>query len=230
MLSASTKLKTNFNGFDEEGYPIYSGSTLIPTKQLLKKVKIDNLDNYELEMVFKNIPITMGINEAINQFYTGETISAMNYFSTLKQDQPIKIERKNYPKFDIEKYTKKVNIRHIEGNKKMIEFYVSKYEDELNKTSKLFLKEVKKLINDGPRNIDFIEFDEVGFVSENTLGSDDFLCYGYKILSFDKVIEFDGHYVIKFIGELTINGDDLFEKYVELELEEKYKNKESKKK
>ena len=60
-------------------------------------------------------------------------------------------------------------------------------------------------------------------------GSEDFLLYSYGDLNFDKIIEFDGYYVIKFKSKVLIDGKDILLDYIEPELEKKYENKERKK-
>ena len=52
------------------------------------------------------------------------------------------------------------------------------------------------------------------------------LDFEYKIVKFDKLIEFDGYYVVKFISEAIKNGESLIEQYREAGLDEKYENKE----
>ena len=198
-------------------------------------------------MVFLNNEITIGAFDAITKYFKeyntpvksindnnddvvshGE-ISSLEYFATNKAEKPINITREYTPKFLIENFTKKINIRKIDNTKRLIEFYVSKYPDEYNKNSKLFIKEIEKAIKLGQRNINFLEIDEVEFVTNKTIGATDFLKYSFKILNFDKIVEFDGNYVIKFVSETLIDGENILLKYVEEELEEKYNKKEAKK-
>ena len=198
-------------------------------------------------MVFLNNEITIGTFDAVTKYFKeydtpinsindnndnvvshGE-ISSLEYFATNKAEKPINITREHTPKFLIENFTKKINIRKIDNTKKLIEFYVSKYPDEYNKNSKLFIKEIEKAIKLGQRNISFLEIDEVEFVTNKTIGATDFLKYSFKILNFDKIVEFDGNYVIKFVSETLIDGENILLKYVEEELEEKYNKKEAKK-
>ena len=73
-----------------------------------------------------------------------------------------------------------------------------------------------------------LDIKTVGFISHKTVGSKDFYYYEYDVQSFDKIIEFDGNYVIKFKCNVTVNGEYLLEKYKEETLETRYKNKERK--
>ena len=47
--------------------------------------------------------------------------------------------------------------------------------------------------------------------------------------SVDKIIEFNGSYVIKFIGNVKLNGNNILDEHRVVELDEKYNNKEKKK-
>jgi hypothetical protein len=82
---------------------------------------------------------------------------------------------------------------------------VSIYPDVDNRTSRLFISELKKIINDN-RISDLIEINSVDFITYKAIGVNDFLEYKYEIKSFDKIIEYNGHYVIKFIANSIING------------------------
>ena len=65
----------------------------------------------------------------------------------------------------------------------------------------------------------------VEFITYNTLGVSDFLEYQYEIESFDKIIEFKGCYVIKFIANVKINGRDIMDEHRVDELDKKYEQK-----
>lgn len=251
MLDASDKIFVTSLGVDEEGYhtldieePTEKGLNL-----LLRKVRVDEFDDYPLEMVVKNEPITMGTSAAFNDNLTAYTdtqvsqslknydsnderatlgeISNDDYQSFIKPENPIQITREYRPKFEIEKYTKKLNVRSISSTEKLIEFYVSKYPDEFDRKTRLFLSELKRgMIN--PRTCDMLDIKTVSFTTYKTVGVKDFRHYVYGVQSFDKIIEFDGYYVIKFKCDVTTNGEYLLEKFREEELELRYKNKERK--
>ena len=246
ILRASKGTELEIDYVDENGNVFYK-TKKTDDRLLLSKIKLDEFDKYELEMVFNNTEITLSVYDAISKYVKeydmpviisdeennnvashGE-ISSEEYFATNKTDKPLNIIRKYSPKFFIENYTKKINVRKISETERLLEFYVSKYPNEYNNTSKLFIKEINKVITLGPKNINFLELDEVNFITNNTLGSVDFLHYSYGSLSFDKIVEFDGNYVIKFKSEIIINGDDVLIEYIEHDLDKKYENKEAKK-
>lgn len=242
ILKETDGLISEITGYDEDGMPIVL-TKKIDKKKALNKVRLDTYDSYELEMVIDNTPISLSVNDVLSSNYidiletpkimSGDTaslgeISAEKYFGTYRSHLPIKIFRETIPKFDIETYTKKLNVRKIDENTRLLEFYVSKYSDIENKRSKLFLKEIEKAkIN--PRQTSMLELKKINFITYKCVGVSDFLEFEYDVKNFDKIVEFNGYYVIKFLCDIKKNGESILEKHKQLELEKKYKNKEKKK-
>jgi len=212
-------------------------------KGMLRKIKTDDFDDYPLEISFNNNPITLSTYDVIDNGVFDivtikgksedksdkdlNTIKKQNHESNNKQIRPLSVFRENTPKFKIEDYTKKINIRSINTKEKLIEFYVSEYPDIYNRKSNLFLSQIKKAMQN-PRVCDFLDINYISFLGDKTPGARDLHEYSYKIISFDKIIKFDGHFVIKFKSELKVNGEYLLEKFRSDSLDEKYKNNERK--
>ena len=233
-------------GYDENGIPIVK-TRKIDNKSGLRKVKLEPSDDYPIEMVVDNSEIPTSGNDTINNEYldlldkpqivydeNGEAISATHgeidaneFFITNKSELPINIERDEAPKFKIENFTKKLHIRKISESKRLLEFYVSMYPDEFIRTTRLFISEVKKAI-ENPKQSTMLSVNNVDFVSYKTIGVNDFLMFKYNNLKFDKIATFNGHYVIKFIGDIEINGESIFDEYRVDELDNKYENKDKK--
>jgi len=248
VLKASENLKLKVHSMDQDGDFHFSSVKSTSDGILLKKVKLDSYDTYELEMVVDNSEIaidggeTMG-NNHLNLYGDVKTyvnkdgdeiaihgeINSNELAATMKAERPIRIERQAHPRFYLEKFTTKMHVKKISDEEKLLEFYVSKYPEERNPTSRLFVRKMEKSLSLGFIGDDVFMMDEVGFISRNTLGSPDFLCYGYKIVGFDKIIEFDGHYVIKYNAKVIINGTDTLSDFIEDDLEKRYENKEVKK-
>jgi len=254
ILEASEGLTTTITGYDEDGFPITKTTkkTVNSEKRRLSKIKVDEYDNYELEIVQNNEPISMGAKEAgLNENLSGYTqeqydnskvydengelvsttlgeIGSEEYNSFLKSERPLEIIRELRPKFEIEKYTKKLNVRSINDKEKLLEFYISKYPDEFDRKTRLLISEIKRAINN-PRSSDMLDIDTIKFITYKTLGTKDFHIYEYKVKNFDKIIDFDGFYVIKFKCDVIVDGEYLLEEYREEGLELKYQNKERKK-
>ena len=147
--------------------------------------------------------------------------------ATNKTKKPITIEREFIPRFNLEKYTKKLNIRKIDDDNRLLEFYVSVYPDSYDRSSRLFLSEVKKIIIN-PDLSNTFEMKSVDFISYKTLGANDFLEYKYSDVTYDKIVEFNGFYVIKFKCKVVVNGRDIFEEHRQEVLDKKYENKDKK--
>jgi hypothetical protein len=247
ILEESEKYTSTINGYDSEGVADVTTKKRSLTNQL-SKVKVDQYDKYPLEMVITNDEVTISIDDSMyNDFIiaydkpviikdevTGEEhaelgeISSNDYFASTKSEKPITIERKIHPKFYIENYASKLNVRVIDSEKRLLEFYVSKYPDEMNRNTGFFINEIKKSM-DNPITSSTLEIDEVKFITYKVIGADDFLEFNYRIEKFDKIVEFNGHYVIKFIGSVIVNGENILEKYKREDLDKKYDNKEKKK-
>lgn len=244
VLDESKNFKTNVIGYDEDGYPITETVGFNPSVGL-SKIKLDEFDDYKLELVVNNDEVTLGsFLEGIEEVNPEDIVTSVDLdgnptatIGTIKTEQADEVESANKvervitcvrdfrPKFQIENFAKKMNVRTISETEKLLEFYVSKYSDEDNRKSSLFLSEIKKAMKN-PRATDFLDILSVTFVSYNTTGVKDMLDFEYKIINFDKLVEFDGYYVIKFKSEVIKNGESLIEQYREEELDEKYKNKE----
>lgn len=211
--------------YDEEGSIIFESATVNPRnkERALEKVVVDLTDNYPVKMVVKNEPVTNPLDSKADENMV------VGYSSKNLNDTPIKIIRDFVPKFEIENYAKKMVVRTISDTEVLLEFYISKYIDPYNASSKMLVAEMNKILTNGPDKVNSLEIKEVGFISDNTIGSDDFMGYAYDIIGFDKIVDFDGYYVLKFKATVTLDGEDLMEKYREAELDRKYNEKEQRK-
>jgi hypothetical protein len=242
IIKATEGVKSTITGYDDDGMPIVK-TTKRNQKQGLKKVKVDTFDDYKLEMVLDNSEIALSttdsmgnenlsILDSVLENYDDDgnlvsvshaTINANELMATEKGERPIKITRPSAPNFFIENLTKKMNVRKINKKERLLEFYVSKYPDEYNRTSRLFLSAIKKVIDGNHQS--FLELDEIEFVSYKTIGVEDFLLFKYNNITFDKIVEFNGFHVIKFKCDVAINGHDILEEHKVEELDNKYKQK-----
>lgn len=233
-------------GYDDDGMPIVK-TRKKNVKAGLKKVKLDTFDDYPLEMIIDNSEIVLGGNQAmdndnisildevmLNYDDNGNVVSgshgsigSVEYFATNKSETPIVIIRNQIPKFKLENFTKKLNVRKINETERLLEFYVSKYPDEYNRTSRLFLSDLKKAMVE-PEKSTIIEFNGVNFITYKSMGVNDFLEFEYDNITYDKIVEYNGYYVIKFIGTIKIDGRDILDEHRMFELDKKYENKQKK--
>lgn len=194
----------------------YDISESFKKKPIHRTIKGDPSDDYKVSMVINNEPITASVLDSF------ERIGKYG----IKQDNSIVINRDILPKFQIEKYATRLFIRDIDSEHKLLEFYIPKYPDQFDRKTNLLISTIKKSILQ-PKNSDLLDIKSVGFITNNDIGVKDFLEFQYLIEKYDKIVEHDGNYIIKFIAKPMVEDNRILEKYKNDELEEKYKNKES---
>jgi len=127
----------------------------------------------------------------------------------------------------LEHFTKKLHVRKINETERLLEFFTSIYPDEYFRTSRLFISEIKKIIENNKKS-SLTDINSVNFVTYKSIGVNDYLEFKYSDVSFDKIVEYNGFYIIKFKASVVINGKDIFDDYKRDELDLKYENKEKK--
>ena len=214
VLDAVNKNTKQFKvvGYDEADNPIVETYERKSNSQSLSSVKLSDDNPYDLELLVYNDPIT-------NSF-----IDSMDDIDT-KQERTIIIERDFIPKFYIENYIKKLHVRNIDSNTKLIELYISKYPNEFDRKTNLLISEINRFINN-QRNSNIFDITNINFVTYKAIGCEDFNKFEYKINVFDSIIDFDGYYVIKYKCDVIKEHEYLLEKYRMDELDIKYNNKE----
>jgi len=234
--------------YDEDGNVIVDTTTMgeLRKRPLHTRVVADPFDDYKLEMIVNNEDITLSSSNIFEMFGTdgvdipehlgvreddevGEVktigeIKGKDLESHTKSEKPIIVYRELRSRFEIEKYAKKLYIRDIDGENKLLEFYLSRYPDEFDGKTRLLINEIKRAM-DKPNMCDMLDIQEIGFISYNTAGVKDFHEYQYQILNFDKIVEHNEFFIIKFKAKVAVDGDDILEKYRNEVLDEKYKNK-----
>ena len=188
----------------------------------------DPITNGHYDIIKRGISLFDEVIQSTNEngdlVATHGIIESIDYFATNKSERPIILNRDNLPNFYLENFTLKMNVRVIDKTNKLLEFYVSKYPDEYNRTSRLFISEVKKIMNEGIAST-MLDFNEINFITYKTLGADDYLEYEYNNISYDKIVEYNGYYVIKFNAKIKTDGNDILDAYRVKELDKKYEQK-----
>lgn len=150
------------------------------TEQEVRQSKItqgDPYDSYQVEVVFDNKPMGKAL------FEEGVV-------------RPLKIQRGVVPRHKIENYVSNVHVRTIEGNNKLIDFYIPKTGENEN-----ILREIE-YIKRNPTVADVINFTKMSFTTQDT----EMLVFEYKMLAFDKIVEHNNNYIVKMFAECTTDG------------------------
>jgi hypothetical protein len=200
--------KTNIIGTetDVNGDEKYITETVAKRKPNMRQYMVDPYDNYPLEIIVSNDKTVMGMTESTQS----------------KEDQTIMVNRDNgMSKINIEYSTAKMNVRDIGGGQKLLEFYVSQYPNIDDAKTKFMIAELERCSNGF--NSSILDITGVGFMSLNsTIGVTPNLLYEYDIIGFNKIVKFNGHYIIKFNAVAKVEGENIFEKYRVEELDQKY--------
>jgi DNA-binding transcriptional ArsR family regulator len=254
VLNATQNLTTKIIGYDEDDLPItettqhgrqllreinvdkedpydvelviYNNDIVKSTTEALNNDKITlHEDGAEItkredrhDLVTKDDDIVVSSDLSLGE------LSFEDMVATMKSEKNIVIHRNFRPRFEIEQYTNRLVVRNVDGDKKLLEFYISKYPDEFDRKTRLLISEIKKIMKN-PRASDIVELERVGFITHKALGAANGMEYIYDIINLHKVIEFNGHYVIKFMAKPIINGEFMYNQHKLEDLEEKYANK-----
>lgn len=188
---------------------------------------IENSDNDEIYVVQDN----KETNGSLDEFgiYTHEDNISIAEKSRgdlrlkEKREYIFNIKRNFFPQYRIEEFTKKIVLKKRE-EKVIVDLYISMYNEQFNKRQNMFLVQIKKIINGDTRS-DIINFDNLNFISFNAYGTDDLKFYEIGRLKFDKIILFDGNYILRFIGDFLVDGEDLTDEFYDEIAAEKCRTK-----
>lgn len=183
-------------------------------KQDSKFVTYEDSDSLEV--------ITIQPNEAIVE----EVVESLKYVGGRgkRSEYVIKLQRDFYPRYRIEEYTKRLVVKKLDETHAILDFYVSKYPNDKDFKSKGFVREVEKIKDEGMRS-DMTDIEKVSFVTSHAFKLNDMLEFEFDNVWFKEIVEFDGHYVLRFKSRIIKNGIDLTEQYYSKTMDEKYKNK-----
>ena len=183
-----------------------------------KFIKYDNSDGLEL--------ITSQLNDVLVET-VGETLEQVGGRGKRTQHR-IQIKRNFVPRYKIENYITRLDVKKLDESHVILDIYVSKYPNDKDFKSKGFVREIEK-IRDEKIKSDILDYEEISFITHHAYKLNDMIKFVFKNIWFREVIEFDGHYVLKFKASLKQDTLDLTKKYFSKTMEEKYKNKEKKK-
>jgi hypothetical protein len=128
----------------------------------------------------------------------------------------------------LEVYTTRLVVKKLDDNDNMIlDFYVSKYPQENDMKSIYFIKEVEKIMS-GYRQSDIVSMNRVSFTTSHAYGLNDMIDFRFDHIYFKDILEYDGHYILKFKAHAYVNRKDLTDEYYSKSMDEKYKNNEKK--
>ena len=199
------------------------------------KGKVESSDGYNVKIIQTNSIIPTCLTDAgvvvygtNSDIYTGVNDIIRNRPKSEKEYR-IKIDRVDFaPRFMIENYITKVVVKSVKDDIVMVDLYVNKYYNKLEPTSKLFHSEMEKIYqgidtNTNPGGI--LCFKRLHFIAKNAFGVPDLTELSYVDFKFDNIVEYDGHYVLKFFAKEE-KQNDMIEEFYNEETAKKIENNE----
>ena len=185
-------------------------------KQDTKFIYYDDTDGLPVITIQNNFPQVQTVEKTLEQ--VGNRGEQTKYWINIEREFGF------VPRYRIEEYTKRLVVKEkTPGKSAILEFYVTKYPDDKEVKSKGFVREVEHIMNESVRS-DILDINLVSFISNHAYKVVDMLYYSFRILNFERVYEYDGHYVLRFLAEIIVNGRDMTDEYYNKEMAEKYEN------
>ena len=182
-----------------------------------KFLKYDDSDGLELITSQPNDFIVENVSETLEQ--VGGRGKRTEY--------RIKIKRNFVPRYKIEEYITRLDVKKLDETHVILDMYVSQYPNDKDFKSKGFIKEVEK-IRDEKIKSDILDYEEISFISHHAYKICDMIKFVFNNIWFKEVINFDGHYILRFKAFVHQDTIDLTKIYYSKSMDEKYKNKEKK--
>ena len=186
-------------------------------KQDTKFLKYDDRDGLELITVQPNDFLVETVGETLEQ--VGGRGKRTEY--------RIKIKRNFVPRYKIEEYITRLDVKKLDDTHVILDMYVSIYPNDKDFKSKGFISEIKR-IRDEKIKSDILDYEEISFVTNHAYKMDDMVKFVFRNIRFREIVEFDGHYIVRFKASVQEDIIDLTKIYYSKTMDEKYKNKEKK--
>ena len=158
-----------------------------------------------------------------NEMLVKGTIDTNPNGSSSLEDFRIHFEYDFFPRFRLDRYCKKVVVKESgeEEYPLVVDVYISKY--VVNRPSSFFISEINK-IKDGDVNNDILKIKTLSFSTSNAWGEEQSMKKTFGGFKFEKLLEYDGQYILRFKVE-GVETEDLCAKYFDETTAEKIKNK-----
>lgn len=189
-----------------------------------KFIKYENVDNSKLITIQ---PVSVNV-ETVNEtiIRLGEEHPDMQATYNIELIRPFGFT----PRYRIEEYTTQLVIREKNEMRHYLDFYVSKYANPYDRKSKGFQSELKR-IREGRTNSDVVDISKLEFTTFRAYGYDDLCEFEYDNMVFKEIVEFDGFYIIRFVGVCRKKGVDVVKRdFYSERVEKRYAEKQSKEK
>lgn len=181
-------------------------------------------DNREIVTIQNNNSSIENIEEALLRINDDGKYSEYTPNYTIIINRNKKITHR----FLLEKFITKIVVKKGDNEySSVLDLYVSKYPNLNVPTSKPFIKELERIIDNGIRS-DIFEINTIEFETSNAYKIDDMYHFEFGDIQLERIFEFNGCYIIRLITNIIDGGTDKTEEFYSERMAKRYENKESK--
>lgn len=127
------------------------------------------------------------------------------------------------PRFRLENYMKKLVLRETKAGKVKADIYLPLEAGQFTKTDAILIAELHRIKDEKLKKTDFLDIQSVNFVTDRAYGAENLVSYKLYKLTFKKISEFDGSFVLTFTVD-SVNTYDIVEAHKTKTLDQKYKD------
>lgn len=218
---------------DENKSVKYDKTDVIRTEKVDSKYmeydKSDGLKLITIQPVRRYVDNVLESIEQIEKEANGGDVEKARFKYEQEKKYNIEIERDNNPRFKIEEYTTRLVVKeeNKETDSYVLDFYVSKYPISDTIPAIYFVKECESIMN-GYRKSDMLDILRVKFITSHAYKLDDLIEFRFDKIFFRDILEYDGHYILKFRAHAYVNAKDTTDELYSESMAKKYENKEKK--
>lgn len=137
----------------------------------------------------------------------------------------LKIERDFTPRLKIEEVTSKLVIKEYNENVDEVDFYCRNMVRKFHSKDNFYVTELRKILH-GSKRSELLDFNKLSFNTDKPFGIDDGVLVKYKDFTYVETLEFDGHYIVRFLARQDGEIEKLVDKYKSESMSQKYEKNE----
>lgn len=227
VMEAANNLQLNIVGYETGPDPETGETVTIPIFKPAQKNRVHALKRIKTDEFDKEYGLRYVINNEDFGLDKLDSIVDHNMTSNFK----FEFTYDEIPRFNLEEFIFKVNVREINEEESILEMYYSMYDDGYNIFSKAFTSTLNQMYDNENKLDGLLGFNEVAFcTTRKDLGANELRAFMYKSPEFIRQLKFNGFIVIKFKVKNAMVEFPLADKYINEKLDQLYEEKAERKK
>lgn len=139
-------------------------------------------------------------------------------------DTNLTIERDFIPRFEIEKFAKKIVVMtRGTSDRDEIHLYLPSEASQFGKIDAILIANLHRMLREKNYRADITDFKTISFYTDHAWNCEDMCEFKYDDIKLIDIVMYDGSFVLVFDAHIVYDGIDLVKKYRTKELDEKYK-------